>query len=114
MSPIFGVVLSDVPSHLAGAGSGVTATMQQSSLALGVATVGSIYLTLTADIGALHASLVILGVLSVALLGVAALSLRLLHAAVASPTASASGSPPAPIEGAAEWAISWPGSPSSC
>jgi EmrB/QacA subfamily drug resistance transporter len=89
MSPIFGVVLSDVPGHLAGAGSGVTATMQQSSLALGVATVGSVYLTLTGDIGALHATLVILGFLSVALLGVAALSLRLVHAAATSPTESA-------------------------
>src|ERR1700727_1877310 len=45
MSPIFGVLLSDVPNHLAGAGSGVTATMQQSSLALGVATGGSGSLT---------------------------------------------------------------------
>jgi EmrB/QacA subfamily drug resistance transporter len=79
MSPIFGVLLSDVPSHLAGAGSGVTATMQQSSLALGVATVGSGYLTLTGDIGALHATLVILGALTAILVLVAGLCVRLLR-----------------------------------
>ena len=61
MSPIFGVVLSDVPTHLAGAGSGVTATMQQGSLALGVATVGSVFADLTCcPRSALHASLIVL------------------------------------------------------
>ena len=90
MSPIFGVLLSDVPAHLAGAGSGVTATMQQSSLALGVATVGSGYLTLTGDIGALHATLVILGVLTAILVLVAGLCVRLLRPTTATgdPTAT--------------------------
>jgi MFS family permease len=81
MSPIFGVVLSDVPAHLAGAGSGVTATMQQGSLALGVATVGRVYLTLAPKIGALHASLIVLAALFVIALVVAALSLRLVRRA---------------------------------
>jgi EmrB/QacA subfamily drug resistance transporter len=81
MGPIFGVVLADVPAHLAGAGSGVTATMQQSSLALGVATVGSVYLTLTADVGALRASeWILVGLVGLALV-VAALSRRLVTSA---------------------------------
>ena len=85
MSPIFGVLLSDVPAHLAGAGSGVTATMQQSSLALGVATVGSGYLTLTGDIGALHATLVILGVITAILILMAGLCVRLLRTSPSPP-----------------------------
>jgi len=92
MSPIFGVLLSDVPAHLAGAGSGVTATMQQSSLALGVATVGSAYLTLTGHIGALHATLLILGVLTAILVLVAGLCVRLLRT---SPSAHPSSAPAA-------------------
>jgi EmrB/QacA subfamily drug resistance transporter len=96
MSPIFGVVLSDVPAHLAGAGSGVTATMQQGSLALGVATVGSAYLTLTASIGALHAGLIILGVLFAIALTVSLLARRLLSTAPAgAATATATASAPA-------------------
>ncbi|TJX20672.1 MAG: MFS transporter, partial [Mesorhizobium sp.] len=39
-------VLGDVPSHLAGVGSGVLITLQQSGLALGVATLGTLYLAL--------------------------------------------------------------------
>ena len=92
MSPIFGVLLSDVPAHLAGAGRGVTATMQQSSLALGVATVGSAYLTLTGHIGALHATLLILGVLTAILVLVAGLCVRLLRT---SPSAHPSSAPAA-------------------
>ncbi len=45
LSPLFRVVLSDVPAHHTGAASGVLTTMLQSSLALGVATLGSLYLT---------------------------------------------------------------------
>jgi hypothetical protein len=39
-------VLTDVPAHQAGIGSGVLITLQQSGLTLGVATLGSIYLAL--------------------------------------------------------------------
>jgi MFS family permease len=46
MSPLLGVVLSDVPPHAAGAGSGLFSTLQQSALALGVAVFGSIFLGL--------------------------------------------------------------------
>src|SRR6266704_3374260 len=74
MSPLFGVVLSEVPPRKAGAGSGVLATTQQSSLALGVATLGSLYLVLAAGLGAAHAAQVILGVLVLNALGVGATS----------------------------------------
>jgi EmrB/QacA subfamily drug resistance transporter len=49
MSPLFGVVLSEVPPTAAGAGSGVLTTTQQTALALGVATLGSMFLTLASD-----------------------------------------------------------------
>lgn len=48
MSPLIGIVLSDVPSARAGVGSGVFVTTQQTSLALGVATLGSLFLSLAA------------------------------------------------------------------
>jgi MFS family permease len=77
MSPLFGVVLSEVPPGKAGAGSGVLATTQQSSLALGVATVGSLYLVLAAGLGVARAAQAVLGVLVLNALGVAAMSRRL-------------------------------------
>jgi hypothetical protein len=43
---LFRSVLSDVPAHLGGIGSGALITLQQSGLALGVATLGTLYLTL--------------------------------------------------------------------
>jgi EmrB/QacA subfamily drug resistance transporter len=49
MSPLFGVVLSEVPPAVAGAGSGVLTTTQQTALALGVATLGSLFLSLAGD-----------------------------------------------------------------
>ncbi|WUS68669.1 MFS transporter [Kitasatospora sp. NBC_01246] len=50
-TPLFRVVLSKVPADRAGVGSGVLATSQQSSLALGVATLGSLYLALAPTVG---------------------------------------------------------------
>jgi MFS family permease len=49
MSPLMGVVLSDVPPSAAGVGGGVLATTQQTALALGVATLGSLFLALAGD-----------------------------------------------------------------
>jgi EmrB/QacA subfamily drug resistance transporter len=46
LSPLFGVVLSRVPVNEAGIGSGVLVTTQQISLALGVATLGNVFLSL--------------------------------------------------------------------
>lgn len=48
-SGLFRVVLTDVPPHMAGVGSGVLITIQQSGLALGVATLGTLYLVLQAS-----------------------------------------------------------------
>ncbi|MEJ3744950.1 MFS transporter [Actinomycetes bacterium KLBMP 9797] len=45
---LFRSVLADVPTHLGGVGSGVLITLQQSGLALGVATLGTVYLALAA------------------------------------------------------------------
>jgi MFS family permease len=46
---LFRSVLADVPAHLGGVGSGVLITVQQSGLALGVATLGTLYLALAPD-----------------------------------------------------------------
>ncbi|MFE6056033.1 MFS transporter [Kitasatospora sp. NPDC056446] len=50
-TPLFRVVLSKVPAARAGVGSGVLATGQQSSLAFGVATLGTLYLSLSPSLG---------------------------------------------------------------
>jgi len=73
MSPLFGVVLSQVPAAAAGAGSGVMTTTQQTALALGVATLGSLFLALAADgTGVRAAFVVVLGVQVLVAIGVAA------------------------------------------
>jgi len=78
MSPLFGVVLSDVPPAVAGAGSGVLTTTQQTALALGVATLGSLFLVLTGDgTGVNTAFIVVLAVQIVVAMGVAAGARRL-------------------------------------
>ena len=46
LPPLFRVVLSGVPADRAGVGGGVLVTTQQTSLALGVATLGSLFLSL--------------------------------------------------------------------
>src|SRR5580692_11709804 len=73
MSPLFGVVLSEVPPTVAGAGSGVLTTTQQTALALGVATLGSLFLALTAvGASAAAAFIVVLAIQVVVAAGVAA------------------------------------------
>jgi MFS family permease len=74
MSPLVRVVLSEVPPEVAGAGSGVLTTTQQTSLALGVAAVGSLFVTLAAPehLGPLHAAVVVLVVQAVVAAGIAA------------------------------------------
>jgi hypothetical protein len=42
---LFRSVLADVPTHLGGIGNGALITLQQSGLALGVATLGTLYLS---------------------------------------------------------------------
>ena len=73
MSPLFGVVLSQVPPAAAGAGSGVLTTTQQTALALGVATLGSMFLALAGDgVGVRTAFVGVLAVQVVIAMGVAA------------------------------------------
>ena len=48
LSPLFGFILAGVPAERAGVGSGILTTTQQSALALGVATLGSMFLSLSA------------------------------------------------------------------
>jgi EmrB/QacA subfamily drug resistance transporter len=64
MSPLIRVVLSDVPVESAGAGSGVLTTTQQTALALGVATIGSAFISLApaGRMGPLHAMVLVLGI----------------------------------------------------
>jgi MFS family permease len=71
MSPLIRVVLSEVPVESAGAGSGVLTTTQQTSLALGVATIGSAFLSLSpADrLGPLHALVLVLALQAVVAVG---------------------------------------------
>ncbi|WP_233518159.1 MFS transporter [Streptomyces corynorhini] len=48
---IIRIVLSDIPAERAGVGGGVMVTAQQSAMALGVATMGSLFLSLTTSMG---------------------------------------------------------------
>jgi MFS family permease len=48
LSPLFGFVLAGVPAERAGVGSGILSTTQQAALALGVAGLGSLFLSLSA------------------------------------------------------------------
>jgi hypothetical protein len=77
MSPLFRVVLSEVPPDKAGAASGVLTTTPQTSLALGVGTLGSLYLTVSpaAHLGVLDATVMMLIVL-VAIAGLVSLLSR--------------------------------------
>jgi MFS family permease len=67
MTTVFRIVLSGVPAQRAGVGSGALATTQQTSLALGVATLGTLYTGLSAAdaLGARNAFVLVLGVLLV-------------------------------------------------
>ncbi|WP_329263721.1 MFS transporter [Streptomyces pseudovenezuelae] len=74
---VFRIVLSEVPPARAGVGSGVMVTTQQASLALGVATLGSLFLALVPGLGMRDAlvTTLLVQLAGVALTGV--LSLRL-------------------------------------
>ncbi|WP_329404536.1 MFS transporter [Streptomyces melanogenes] len=74
---LFRIVLSDVPTDRAGVGSGVMVTTQQSALALGVATLGSLFLSLAPSAGMRDALAVTLLVQLAAVVLTVLLSLRL-------------------------------------
>ncbi|MEU5581182.1 MFS transporter [Streptomyces huasconensis] len=71
------IVLAAVPAARAGAGSGLAATVQQSCLAVGVATIGSLFLALVPALGMRDAFALVLGVQCAGLLVLAVLSLGL-------------------------------------
>ncbi|MER7395406.1 MFS transporter [Streptomyces sp. NPDC000151] len=73
----FRVMLASVPPERAGAGSGLSVTAQQTCLALGVATIGSVYLGLVPSAGVRNALLIAFAVQFAGLLAMAALSRRL-------------------------------------
>jgi MFS family permease len=79
MVTLFRVVLSQVPVDRAGVGSGALATTQQTSLALGVATLGTLFATLSApsSLGVEGAFLLVLGV-QVVISGALAIGARVL------------------------------------
>ncbi|MGK5628499.1 MFS transporter [Streptomyces sp. URMC 123] len=71
------IVLSDVPADRAGVGSGVMVTFQQSSLALGVATLGTLFLSLESTWGMRNALITTVSVQLALIALTALLSLRL-------------------------------------
>ncbi|MGI8881555.1 MAG: MFS transporter [Jatrophihabitans sp.] len=78
MPSLFRVILADVPPALAGVGGGVMVTMQQSALALGVATLGSLFLSFPATShGAEHGFITLLSINAAIAIGFA-LATRLL------------------------------------
>lgn len=74
MPLLFGFVLAGVPAARAGVGSGMLVTTQQIALALGVATLGSLFLSLAApsSLGMRDAFVVVLGAQLVVAAGIAA------------------------------------------
>jgi MFS family permease len=70
VSPLYRVVLSAVPAHLAGAGTGVLSTSQQSALALGVALLGALFAGLVGPLGYADATASILALQALIAAGV--------------------------------------------
>ncbi|GAA2335058.1 MFS transporter [Streptomyces kunmingensis] len=74
---LFRIILSEVPSARAGVGSGVMTTFQQAALALGVATLGTLFLSLNPTLGMRDALVTTLLVQLAAVALTVGLSLRL-------------------------------------
>ena len=74
---LFRIVLADVPQRLAGIGSGVLVTMQQGALALGVASLGSLFISLAASSGMRHAFTVVVSIQALIAVVVSVGALRL-------------------------------------
>ncbi|HEY3718013.1 MAG TPA: MFS transporter [Jatrophihabitantaceae bacterium] len=74
----FRIILADVPGRLAGIGSGVLVTMQQGSLALGIASLGTLFVSLADGSGGMrHAFTVVIGIQAAIAVAVGLLALRL-------------------------------------
>jgi len=74
---IFRIILSEVPAARAGVGAGVMVTTQQSALALGVATLGTLFLSLIPGMGMRDALAITLSVQLAGVVLTGLLSLRL-------------------------------------
>jgi len=81
---LFRVVLTDVPAYHSGIGGGVLVTLQQTGLALGVATLGTLYVAL-APYSISHAFAAAIGI-QLAITVLLSLSSRSLPAFTAAPT----------------------------
>jgi len=92
VSPLFGFVLAGVPADRAGVGGGMVTTTLQVALALGVATLGSLFLSLShpGSLGVRDSYVAVLGLQTLVAFGVAALGWRLAHS-------DAVERPPAPV-----------------
>jgi MFS family permease len=77
MTTVIGLTLSQVPADRAGAGSVVFTTMQQTFLALGVATLGGLYAELADAVGPRDGFVVVIGLQALLTVGVVLLSRRL-------------------------------------
>ena len=77
MPPLIRLILSEIPAARAGVGGGMFATTQQSSLALGIATLGTLFLTLAPSEGMHHALTLVLALQAALTVVVVALSTRL-------------------------------------
>ncbi len=77
MPPLIRLILSEIPAARAGVGGGMFATTQQSSLALGIATLGTLFLTLAPSEGMHHALTLVLALQVALTVVVVALSTRL-------------------------------------
>lgn len=74
---LFRVILSGVPTEAAGAGSGVLTTTQQTSLALGVATLGSLFVAVAGPVGMRDALVLTIGLMVALYVAIGALVTRL-------------------------------------
>jgi EmrB/QacA subfamily drug resistance transporter len=79
-SPLFRTILDGVPATRAGAGAGVLSTMQQASLALGVGTLGSLFLSLGHSPTSARESLIVVLAIQVSIAVAVAVSARTLAA----------------------------------
>jgi MFS family permease len=79
MTTLFRVILSKVPTEIAGVGSGVLTTTQQTFLALGVATLGSLFVSLSTpdSLGMKSAFMLVIGLQAVLTVGVVIFARRL-------------------------------------
>ena len=78
IAPVFRLILSEVPTHLAGAGTGMLTTLQQGSLAMGVAVLGTLDLELVGPLGLAGGTAVVLGLQALVACAIAFGALRLL------------------------------------